>query len=366
MANTAAVLNILVTAQTGGAVAQITALEGKLKQTTATANKSTGVMSKFGSVAKTGAAVGVVALGYALLKSSQKAADFEKKMSSLSAVTSASRKEMKKLEEQAMRLGSATAFSATEAADAQIELAKGGLQVKQILGGGLQSALALAAAGELDLGLAASTTVNAMKLFDLQGKNTMKVADMLATAANTTTADVSDFAMALSQGGAVAKQVGYSLNDTVTVLEALAESGVKNSDAGTSMKAAFIQLLKPTEKQAALADQLGISWKNQNGELKDAAGISKELRSATEGMTKAERGKTLAVLAGTDGFRTLAALYDQGPGKLDKLSAANDRQGTAAATARRKNNNLKGDLEKMQGAFETLQILIGKKVSQLF
>ena len=98
MANTAAVLQILVNAQTGGAVAQITALEGKLKQTTATANKSTGVMSKFGTVAKTGAAVGVVALGYALLKSSQKAADFEKKMSSLSAVTSASRKEMKKLE----------------------------------------------------------------------------------------------------------------------------------------------------------------------------------------------------------------------------------------------------------------------------
>lgn len=363
MANTAAVLQILVNAQTGGAVAQITALEGKLKQTTATANKSTGVMGKFGTVAKTGAAVGVVALGYALLKSSQKAADFEKKMSSLSAVTSASRKEMKKLEEQAMRMGAATTYSASEAADAQIELAKGGLKVKQILGGGLNSALALAAAGELDLGLAASTTVNAMKLFQIEGKKSMQVADMLATAANTTTADVSDFAMALTQGGAVAKQVGYSLNDTVTVLEALAEAGVKNSDAGTSMKAAFIQLLKPSEKQAAAADALGISWTKQNGEMKSAAQISDELRAATEGMTKAERGKTFALLAGTDGFRTLAALYDAGAGKLNRLSAANEKQGTAAEVARKKNNNLRGDLERARGAFESLQILIGKKVN---
>lgn len=289
--------------------------------------------------------------------------EFEKQMSSLGAVSEASRKQMKMLEKQALRLGSATAYSATEAAVAQTELAKGGLAVKEILGGGLKSALALAAAGELELGEAAATTVNAMKLFELQGKDTMKVADMLATAANTTTADVRDFAMALTQGGSVAKQAGYDLNDTVTVLEALAEAGIKNSDAGTSMKAAFLQLLGPTDKQAKLAKQLGLNFIDQNGEMKNAAAISKELRAALGDQDRAQRVANLKVLAGTDGFRTLAALYDSTPAKLDKLSRANERQGTAAEVAKKKQDNLAGDMEKFGGEVETLQVNIGQKLN---
>ena len=80
-------------------------------------------------------------------------------------------------------------------------MAKGGLSVAQIMRGGLRSALALAAAGEMDLADAAEATVNAIKLFGLRGKDAMKVADGFATAANRTTADVSDFALALKMGG---------------------------------------------------------------------------------------------------------------------------------------------------------------------
>ena len=66
------------------------------------------------------------------------------------------------------------------------------------MGGGLKAALALAAAGEMDLAEAAETTVNAMKHVQAStASEAMHVADALATAANTTTADVADFAMAL-------------------------------------------------------------------------------------------------------------------------------------------------------------------------
>src|SRR5690606_36921781 len=123
-----------------------------------------------------------------------------------------------------------------------------------------------------------------MKLFKLEAKDTAQVANTLAVAANITTADVEDFSMALKQGGAIAKVAGYDLNDTMIILEALAEAGIRNSDAGTSMKTTLTQLLRPTDKQAKLAKRLNIEWMTQNGELKDAIGISKELRTATEGM----------------------------------------------------------------------------------
>lgn len=316
---------------------------------------------------KAGLAVGGAFAASKVVDEFKKAVDvtmqFDEQISSLGAVAGASEKQMKRLREQAIKLGADTVFSATEAAEAQVELAKGGLGASQILGGALKASLDLAAAGQLDLADAAETTVNAMQLFEMRGRDTSKIADMLATAANKTTADVADFAMSLKMGGSVAKQAGYSLNDTVVILEALAEAGIKNSDAGTSMKTSLIQLLNPTKKQADLAAQLGIEWVKQNGELKNGIEISGLLRRATDDMTKAERTRTFAVLAGTDGFRTLAALYDAGVGKLRSYSRANREQGTAAETARRKTDNLSGDVEELSGAYETLQIRIGTLVT---
>jgi len=285
--------------------------------------------------------------------------DFDKELSNLKAISGATGSQMDKLRTQAIKLGAATTFTASEAAKAQTELAKGGLSASQIMGGALKSSLNLAAAGQLDLADAAETTVNAMQLFGLSGRDTAKIADMLATAANKTTADVDDFAMALKQGGSVAKLAGYDLNNTVTVLEALASAGIKNSDAGTSMKAAFLQLINPTKKQADLAKELGINWLTQNGELKRAVGISRELRKATDGMTKAERAKTLGILAGQDGIRTLNALYMAGEDGLRRYARENEKQGTAARTASVKMDNLSGDLQELSGAYETLQIKVG-------
>lgn len=362
MASNAAVLNILITANSTQAQAQLMRTQKQLMATAAAGEGAgTAVGSKFAKAARIGT-LAAIGLGvYGLGKASSKAADFEKQMDNVGAVLGANKTEMKKLSEQAIDLGAKTQFSAMEAAGAQEELAKGGLNTADILDGALGAALDLAAAGQLDLADASEATVNAMKLFDMPARKAMRVADMFAVAANTTTADVGDFALALKQGGAAAKQAGWDLGEAVLTLEALAEAGVRGSDAGTSMKAALLQLAAPTSKQANLAQELGLNFFTANGELKSAVGISKELRDGLEGMTKQQRTANLRVLAGTDGFRTLAALYDAGPKKLKRLEDANEKQGTAAKVAAEKNDNLRGDLEELGGAVESLQIKVGSK-----
>ena len=279
----------------------------------------------------------------------KKAADFEQQIDSLGAVTNATGRQMEKFRKQAMKAGADTKFSALEAAKAQTELAKGGLKVKQILDGGLNSALALAAAGEMDLAEAASTTANALNLFGLKGRDSIKVADMLATAANATTADVSDFAMALSQGGSVAKMAGLSFKETVLWLEAMAKSGIKNSDAGTSMKTSLIQLLKPTAKQKELTKELGLNFISASGEMKNAADISAMLHDKLGGMTKAQRTAALATLAGTDGVRALSSLYAAGVPNLDKWKEGLGKSGTAAEVAAKQAGQPEGQAREPQG-----------------
>jgi TP901 family phage tail tape measure protein len=312
------------------------------------------------SAATLGVKTGAVALVAAVTYSVKKAADFEAQLSSLKAVTDANASSMGKLRKQAIDAGKATKFSAQEAAEAQTELAKGGLNVQQILSGGLNSALALAAAGELDLADAAATTVNAMKLFKIPGKDSIKVADALASAANRTTADVSDFAAALQQGGSAAQQAGLDFNDTIAALEALAEVGIKGSDAGTSLKTMLIQLASPTSAKAAeLTKKLGINVFDAHGRLKDLADISGEVRKAFKGMSDQERISAATTLVGQDGFRALLALYDAGPQKIDKFVAAQKKKGTADDVAKKKQDNLKGSFEQLSGSVETLGIQVG-------
>lgn len=305
------------------------------------------------------AAVGLAAgLAYSI----KKAADFQAQLSSLKAVTRASGRQMEVLRAQALRSGAATKYSALEAAQAQTELAKGGLSVAQIMRGGLRSALALAAAGEMDLADAASTTANALKLFGLRGSKSMKVADALATAANSTTADVKDFALALKMGGSVAKLAGLSFNSTVVALEALAEAGIKGSDAGTSLKSFFLNIATPSEKAAGAMRALGMNIFEANGDLKSLPAIAGNLRHAFGDLTKEQFLNKAGVIAGSDAVRTLYSLYDAGPEKLRKLAAATAQHGTAAEVARIKQDNLAGAIEHLGGSVETLGITVGTKM----
>lgn len=363
MATTAAVLNILVSAQTGKASADLRRLNGQLKATEVQASRSTGMAGKFGKAAKVGVAAGAAAAAYGLYKSVSAGARFEKQIDSLGAVSQATGRQMKRLEKQALALGESTQYTANEVALAQTELAKGGLTLKQIMSGGLRSALSLAAAGELELAEAASTTVNAMKLFGLRGKDAMKVADMLATAANKTTADVGDFALALKQGGSVARLAGMDFNETVTVLEALAEAGIKSSDAGTSLKAFFINIGTPSVKAKNMMEDLGLSIFNAKGQLKELPELAANLRQVFGDVSKEEFLEKAGTIAGSDAIRTLFSLYDAGPKKLRALEQANQRHGTAQDIAAEKTDNLKGDVEELGGAFETKGIKLYQKLA---
>ena len=313
----------------------------------------------------TGALVGGAGIAAAIKSVVQPAMQFDAQLSILGAKADATRGQMAALRQQALDLGGSTKYSAQEAAVAQTELATAGLTVREILGGGLQSALALAAAGNIDLAEAAAIAANSQKQFKLDARQLPGIADALAVAANKTTAEVSDFGMALSQTGSVAKSSGLGFRETMVYLEALADNAVKGSDAGTSLKSALIALLSPTDKAADAMKQHGLSVLDANGEMVDAATLSGRLQKATEGMTLAQRTAFFNTLVGRDGIRALNAVMDQGPAKLKAYEQGLQKHGAAAEVAARQQDNLAGDVEKLGGSLDTLRIKAGSALTDV-
>ena len=282
--------------------------------------------------------------------------NFDKQMSEVGAVSGATGKSLKDLSNAALQAGKDTVFTATDAAKAEAELAKAGISTANILNGGLAGSLSLAAAGQMDLADAATIAAQAMNIFKLNGSAVPHIADVLASAANTSAADMQGLSDSLKQAGLVAAGTGATLEDTVGVLAAFADNALVGSDAGTSFKTMLGQLQAPSKTSAALMKQLGINAYDSSGKFIGLVGLAGQLQTKLGHLTQQERDEALAQIFGNDGRRAAAILYQQGAAGIQKYIDGVNKSGAATETAAQKMNNLSGDLEQLRGSLETLAI----------
>jgi TP901 family phage tail tape measure protein len=334
------------------AAGAVSTLETKIDTATGKQKKAFDNLGRVGTVAAVGL-VGAFALA------TKATADFDKQMSEVKAATNGSAAEMSKLRKEALQAGRDTAYSATQAAQGQTELAKAGVSTANILGGGLKGALDLAAAGQVSVGEAAEVAATAMTQFGLSGAAVPHIADLLSAGANKAQGSVHDLAFALKQSGLVASQFGLSVDDTVGTLASFASAGLIGQDAGTSFKQMLLQLAKPSNQASDLMHQLGIETYNAGGKFVGVTGLAQQLHDKLSGLTAAQRQNALATIFGTDAIRAASVLYKQGgAGIQDWINKTND-SGNAARTASTKLDNLAGDLTKLKGSIQTALIEAG-------
>lgn len=367
-----------------------------------------------------------VALGLGF--ATKKAADFEQQMSNTLSVMSPSEVNEYKdaLRELAIQQGADTKYSALEAAQAQEELLKAGLSVKDVINGGLSGALSLATAGELDLASAAEIAATVLNAFKDDNLSVADAANILAGAANASATGVEEMKMSLQQVSAVASGVGLSFDDTSTMLAVFAQNGLKGSDAGTSLKT-MLQRLHPTTKAAwQQFDALGLSivdnetamkvlqengvkplsndtdklmgqiqdlakslagpkasaskvnkefeeltvstgavhsaFYDTNGELKSAEEISGLLQSSLKDLNSEQRSAALGAMFGSDAVRAGNIAYREGADGIKKMRTEMGKV-TADDVAKMKMDNLKGTIEEISGAIETFAISIGTSLT---
>lgn len=332
--------------------------------------------SRLGTIAKRGAialgaagAFGAAAFTKNAISLEQ---DFGRTMSQLQAATNTPAKGMRRLQDLAMKMGAQTTFSASDAGEAMLELARGGLKAATIQGGALQGTMTLAAAGQLEMGEAAQTAVQAMGQFGLKGKDMGKVAAALAGAANASSASVRDISYSLQQAGLAADTVGFSIQETTGILAAFSNQGFQGSDAGTSLKTMLDRLVPQTEKAAGEFKALGLFSKETgsafvkaNGDFKSATQIAGLLQRATEDLSRSEKKKSLSIMFGSDAQRAAIALSNSGAKGIRNMIKATSDQDAAQKMAQANMRGTAGAIETMRGSMETATLAFGQAIKPL-
>jgi len=292
-------------------------------------------------------------------------ADFDAQMSQVQSLSHATATEMDTLRNAALTMGQGIGFSATQVADAETELVKAGVSVKDIMGGALKGALDLAAAGQINVADATEIAATAMTQFGLSGKDIPHVADLLAAGADKSLGGVEELGAALKQSGLVAAQFGLSIDDTVGTLSEFAAAGLMGSDAGTSLKQMFLQLATPSKQAADAMKQYHISAYDAQGDFVGMTSLADQLQKGFAGVDDASRDAALGIIFGSDAIRAANILYTDGAkGNQKWISSVNDA-GFAARQAAGKMDNLNGDVKKLGAAFESGLIKSGSSANDI-
>lgn len=312
-------------------------------------------MSKTGAKMTLGLTTPLVALGHSAVKTG---ADFEDTMSQTAGALNIPMSQMGSMRNLVLKMGADTQFSAKEAGEAMVELAKGGLTEAQIKGGALKATMDLAASSGMELGTSANVVVQAMGAFGLSADKSSVVANALAGAAAASSTDVEPLTQGLAQCGAQAHLAGWNIQDTTAVLGAFADAGVNGADAGTSLKTMLQRLSAPTGAAAKLMQQYGINVRNSNGTMKSASEVAQLLHDKLGKLSPAARDAAMQTIFGSDASRAAAIMMNNGAAGLAKYTKATYDQTSASRLADSQMGDTNRSIEQMKGSLETAGIAL--------
>ena len=355
------------------------------------------------------ASAAVVAFTGAAVKAGM---DFDAEMSKVAAIAGATGDDFDALRTKAQEMGATTKFSATESAEAMEYMAMAGWKTEDMLSG-ISGIMNLAAAAGEDLGTTSDIVTDALTAFGLTAKDSAHFADILAAASTNANTNVAMMGETFKYAAPVAGAMGYAAEDVALAIGLMANSGIKASQAGTSLRSIFTNMAKPTDTVAAAMTQLGVSLDDGQGNMYSFREVMEQLRTSfadvhvdVEGYNAAiqeldehmaegklteedyaknveslaekylqaadaQKASLAASLAGKYGMSGLLAIVSASEQDWNKLADAIDHSsdsidgynGAAEQMAAVMQDNLEGDITIFKSAMEGLQIAISDKVT---
>ena len=267
---------------------------------------------------------------------------FEAANASLASVLGTTQEGVKRLTEDAKRLGAVTEYTASQVTMMQTELAKLGFNETEILQS-TESILQFATATGSNIPEAAQLAGAALRAFGLDASEMSRVVSTMAVATTKSALDFSYLQNSMSTIAPVANAFGFSIEETTALLGTLANSGFDASSAATATRNILLNL---ADESGKLAQALGKPIKS----LDDLAPALQELKdkgvSLAEALDLTDKRSVAAFETFLNGAETITTLKDSITGVNAEL----------AQMQQTKLDSVEGSFKLMQSAWEGLML----------
>lgn len=281
---------------------------------------------------------------------------FDSTMSEVQAISGASGQNLVDLTNKAKEMGATTKFSATEAGEAFKYMAMAGWKTDDMIRG-ITGVMSLAAASGEDLATTSDIVTDALTAFGLEAGDAGHFADVIAAASSNANTNVSMLGESFKYVAPLAGSMKYSAEDVAVALGLMANSGIKGSQAGTTLRSILTRLIKPTKDVEAAMEQYGLSLTDSSGNALPLDNVLGQLRTTFSNLSQAEQTQLAAMLAGQEGMSGLLSIVNTSQKDFDDLKKSiyecNDE---AENMSKVMQNNLGGSLTILQSGVEGLAL----------
>lgn len=319
--------------------------------------KVTGTLAKVGSaIAGLGTAVG----GYAI----KVGGDFDAGMSKVQAISGATGEDMEKLSELAKQMGKTTKFSASEAAEGYQYMAMAGWKTEDMLAG-LPGIMNLAAASGESLATTSDIVTDVLTAMGKSAGDAGNFANVLASASSNSNTNVAMMGETFKYVAPLAGALGFNIEDLSQAIGLMANSGIKASQAGTSLRSILTRLASPTDEVETAMAKYGITIADSDGKMRSLSEIMQNLRESLGGLSEQEQTAAATAIGGQEAMSGLLAIVNASQEDYDKLAGAIANSTDAAENmANTMQDNLQGKLVILKSALEGVGISIYEKFEE--
>lgn len=312
-----------------------------------------------------GKVAGVMGASFGILDSINTYSGFEAGMDQVLAISGATEDEFAALTEKAKEMGATTKFTATESATAMNYMAMAGWKAGDMISG-ISGIMNLAAASGEDLGTTSDIVTDALTAFGLQASDSTHFADVMAQAAANANTNVGMMGESFKYVAPVAGALGYDIEDVALALGIMANSGIKSSMAGTSLRRALSNLASPTKQQREAMEQYGMSLTDGSGRMKTLAEIMTDMRDNLGGLEADEQAAAVSTMFGNQAMSGMLAIINASEKDYNKLADAIDHaDGASQRMADTMLDNMQGSFTLMQSAIEGVEDDLGEGLAPL-
>lgn len=180
-----------------------------------------------------------------------------------------------------------TKFTAPQAAAAGRQLAMAGLDVNQIKDA-IRPIANIAVIGDTSLPTTAEAMTTIITGYKIPARKMDKAADILTETFVSTNSTLMTLSESFKYSATLFHAAGVPFEDATAALGVLGDAGIKGSQAGTSMRAIILNLLKPTNLQEKAWKGMGVERTDKYGNLRPIREIFRDLKN--KGMTVRDAG----------------------------------------------------------------------------
>lgn len=322
-------------------------LDAAAAKAQAFADGSTLSMKSIGT-GMTVAGAAVTAMG---VKSITSFGQFEASLNKAAVVAGGTAKDIGQLDDLANKMGADLPLSAQDCADAMIEMARNGAGIKDIKEQFPAIAQAATAAGA-DIKATAGVVQESMNIWGKSLESPQQAAAILVQTANASNASIEDMQQALATIGGTATNANMSMQVTSEAIGLLTNRGFSAAQASIDLNHAIIQMVSPSKAAKNAMTELGISFVDSQGKMKQFPVILQELNKAMANLKPDEKAQKLKAMFGTAGMQAILPLLDSVKNKSNDAKVSWDayakEQEKAAGSTKKATATLKEQSAEMQ------------------